>query len=44
MVMMGIVVVNDWLDEEIVNMVREGLRMLVVGRKRLSNVEYREFE
>ncbi|KAK4680047.1 putative aminophospholipid-translocase [Podospora pseudoanserina] len=43
-VMTGIVAANDWLDEETANMAREGLRTLVVGRKRLSNAEYREFE
>lgn len=42
-VMSSIVVENDWLDEETANMAREGLRTLVVGRKRLSNEQYREF-
>lgn len=42
-VMGSIVAANDWLDEETANMAREGLRTLVVGRKRLSTVEYQEF-
>ncbi|KAL2025112.1 hypothetical protein VTK56DRAFT_114 [Thermocarpiscus australiensis] len=42
-VMSSIVAANDWLDEETANMAREGLRTLVVGRKRLSVAEYQEF-
>ncbi|KAK5627234.1 hypothetical protein RRF57_002949 [Xylaria bambusicola] len=42
-VMGSIVAANDWLDEETSNMAREGLRTLVVGRKRLSLDQYREF-
>ncbi|KAK7911327.1 phospholipid-transporting ATPase [Apiospora marii] len=42
-VMTSIVAANDWLDEETANMAREGLRTLVVGRKKLSNSQYREF-
>ncbi|KAK3901492.1 hypothetical protein C8A05DRAFT_34816 [Staphylotrichum tortipilum] len=42
-VMGSIVAANDWLDEETANMAREGLRTLVVGRKRLSPAEYTEF-
>ncbi|ELQ35794.1 phospholipid-transporting ATPase 1 [Pyricularia oryzae Y34] len=42
-VMSSIVAANDWLDEETANMAREGLRTLVVGRKRLSAEQYREF-
>ena len=42
-VMSTIVGANDWLDEECGNMAREGLRTLVVGRKRLSAEKYREF-
>ncbi|KAK3997677.1 hypothetical protein QBC44DRAFT_70951 [Cladorrhinum sp. PSN332] len=42
-VMSTIVAANDWLDEETANMAREGLRTLVVGRKRLSAAEYQEF-
>jgi phospholipid-translocating ATPase len=42
-VMTSIVVANDWLDEETANMAREGLRTLVVGRKRLSVQQYHEF-
>ena len=42
-VMTSIVAANDWLDEETANMAREGLRTLVVGRKRLSVQQYQEF-
>ncbi|KAI0525724.1 phospholipid-translocating P-type ATPase [Xylaria bambusicola] len=42
-VMGSIVAANDWLDEETSNMAREGLRTLVVGRKRLSLDQYHEF-
>ena len=42
-VMTSIVAANDWLDEETANMAREGLRTLVVGRKRLSTQQYEEF-
>ena len=42
-VMSAIVAANDWLDEETANMAREGLRTLVVGRKRISSQQYQEF-
>lgn len=42
-VMGAIVATNDWLDEETANMAREGLRTLVVGRRRLSPAQYQEF-
>ncbi|BFZ62319.1 Putative aminophospholipid-translocase [Saitoella coloradoensis] len=42
-VMQKIVKANDWVEEEGGNMAREGLRTLVVGRKRLSNEEYESF-
>jgi phospholipid-translocating ATPase len=42
-VMGPIVAANDWLDEETANMAREGLRTLVVGRKRLSPEQYQLF-
>ncbi|KAL6719609.1 putative aminophospholipid-translocase [Lecanora helva] len=42
-VMSSIVAANDWLDEETANMAREGLRTLVVGRKRLSAQQYDDF-
>lgn len=42
-VMGTIVAANDWLDEETANMAREGLRTLVVGRKKLSYQQYQEF-
>ena len=35
---------NDWLDEECGNMAREGLRTLVVARKKLSTDAYASFE
>jgi len=42
-VMSPIVASNDWLDEETANMAREGLRTLVVGRKKLSSQSYQDF-
>lgn len=42
-VMSNIVQYNDWLDEECGNMAREGLRTLVVGRKKLTQQYYDEF-
>lgn len=42
-VMSSIVAANDWLDEETANMAREGLRTLVVGRKRMSPSQYADF-
>ena len=42
-IMSAIVAGNDWLDEECGNMAREGLRTLVIGRKRLSGHRYQEF-
>jgi phospholipid-translocating ATPase len=42
-VMTSIVAANDWLDEETANMAREGLRTLVVGRKKLSSQIYHDF-
>ena len=42
-VMSPIVAANDWLDEETANMAREGLRTLVVGRRKLSPQYYAEF-
>ncbi len=42
-VMTSIVAANDWLDEETANMAREGLRTLVVGRKKLSAQQYQDF-
>ena len=43
-VMTKIVMFNDWLDEECGNMAREGLRTLVVARRKLSEEFYAEFE
>lgn len=42
-VMAAIVQTNDWLEEETGNMAREGLRTLVVGRRRLPPAVYEEF-
>ncbi|TRM63107.1 hypothetical protein BD626DRAFT_402886 [Schizophyllum amplum] len=42
-VMARIVQRNDWLEEETGNMAREGLRTLVMARKRLSAGTYEEF-
>ena len=43
-VMSSIVQYNDWLDEEVDNMAREGLRTLVVAKKSLTNEQYSDFE
>ncbi|PWN48183.1 putative NEO1-P-type ATPase [Violaceomyces palustris] len=43
-VMAKIVAQNDWLDEECGNMAREGLRTLVVARKKLSQESWVAFE
>lgn len=43
-VMAKIVQRNDWLEEETGNMAREGLRTLVMARKRLSPQMYGEFK
>jgi len=43
-VMARIVAQNDWLEEECGNMAREGLRTLVVARKRLTEQSYGAFE
>ncbi|PAV15674.1 aminophospholipid-transporting P-type ATPase [Pyrrhoderma noxium] len=43
-VMARIVQRNDWLEEECANMAREGLRTLVIGRKRLSEQTYQAFK
>lgn len=43
-VMAKIVQRNDWLDEECGNMAREGLRTLVVAKKRLSEQSYAMFK
>ncbi|KAG5518629.1 hypothetical protein PMAC_002598 [Pneumocystis sp. 'macacae'] len=39
-VMQKIVASSDWLDEECNNMAREGLRTLVIGRKKLTKESY----
>lgn len=43
-VMAKIVAYNDWLEEECGNMAREGLRTLVMARKRISDETWRRFE
>lgn len=42
-VMAKIVNSSDWLDEETANMAREGLRTLVIGRKKLPLSVYQDF-
>lgn len=43
-VMSPIVQRNDWLDEECANMAREGLRTLVIARKKLTDASYARFK
>lgn len=43
-VMAKIVQRNDWLEEECANMAREGLRTLVIGRKRMNEQAYKAFK
>jgi len=43
-VMAKLVMANDWMDEECANMAREGLRTLVIGRRRLTEELWTEFE
>lgn len=43
-VMSKIVESNDWLEEETGNMAREGLRTLVIGRKKLNKKIYEQFQ
>jgi magnesium-transporting ATPase (P-type) len=43
-VMASIVQYNDWLEEEVGNMAREGLRTLVVAKKTLTQEQYADFE
>lgn len=43
-VMAKIVQRNDWLEEECANMAREGLRTLVMARRRLSDQAYAHFK
>ncbi|KAI9007524.1 putative NEO1-P-type ATPase [Phycomyces nitens] len=43
-VMSSIVQYNDWLDEECGNMAREGLRTLVIAKKRLTDEAYQLFK
>ncbi len=43
-VMAKIVQRNDWLEEECANMAREGLRTLVMARRRLSDQAYTHFK
>ncbi|KAJ8100790.1 hypothetical protein POJ06DRAFT_197265 [Lipomyces tetrasporus] len=42
-IMARIVQKNDWLEEETGNMAREGLRTLVIGRKKLTTEAYNVF-
>ena len=43
-IMSRLVQKNDWLDEECGNMAREGLRTLVLGRKKLSESAWLDFD
>jgi phospholipid-translocating ATPase len=43
-VMAGIVQQNDWLEEECANMAREGLRTLVMARRKLTPEAYNNFK
>lgn len=43
-VMARIVQRNDWLEEECANMAREGLRTLVIGKKRMGDQHYAAFK
>lgn len=43
-VMSAIVQYTDWLDEEVGNMARDGLRTLVVAKKVLTEEQYLDFE
>jgi phospholipid-translocating ATPase len=43
-VMAKIVQRNDWLEEETANMAREGLRTLVVARRKLPEAAYEDFK
>jgi phospholipid-translocating ATPase len=43
-IMQKLVVANDWMEEECANMAREGLRTLVVGRRRLTEDLWTDFE
>ncbi|KAI8617551.1 protein transporter [Chytriomyces sp. MP71] len=43
-VMAPLVRANDWLEEECGNMAREGLRTLVIARRRLSGDEFARFD
>ncbi|XP_050300726.1 probable phospholipid-transporting ATPase IIB isoform X2 [Anthonomus grandis grandis] len=43
-VMSGIVQYTDWLEEEVGNMARDGLRTLVVAKKVLTEEQYLDFE
>lgn len=42
--MSAIVQYTDWLDEEVGNMARDGLRTLVVAKKILTEEHYLDFE
>ncbi|OMJ16151.1 putative phospholipid-transporting ATPase IIB [Smittium culicis] len=43
-VMLRIITYTDWVEEEVSNMAREGLRTLIVGKKNLTEVEYLEYK
>ena len=43
-VMLSKVLRNDWLEEEVGSLAKEGLRTLVVAKKTLTSDQYNEFE
>lgn len=43
-VMASMVCANEWLEEEVDNLARDGLRTLVIAKKNLSHEEYTLFE
>jgi phospholipid-translocating ATPase len=43
-VMANKVMRNDWLEEEVSDLAREGLRTLVVAKKNLTPEQYKDFE
>ncbi len=42
--MLSKVLRNDWLEEEVGSLAKEGLRTLVVAKKTLTSDQYNEFE
>lgn len=42
--MSAIIQYTDWLEEEVGNMARDGLRTLVVAKKVLTEEQFQDFE